>query len=187
MSDMMIRRSHPLTPSSSRSWGTIEEDSGRYGARHVRLQIFPPDITPRERRLWRWLHLWPAVGFVLAVAVGAVIVPLAGVETAVPLALASWIVPLVALWLLAGPLTARIHELWTSDRRDGSHDAVWSRFDALATSLADADRSLAAGEIDAAAHRERWRAAYAAARGVAIASERRVATPARENARTAPR
>lgn len=161
---------------ASRPWGLIDADAGRYGARHVRLRIFPPDITTRGRRIWRGLHVWPAAGFVVAVVVGIALTPLAGVETAIFLGIGVWLVPLVSLWLLASPLTGRIREIWTNDHHDGSHDEAWARFDALACALADADRALAAGEIGPAQYRARWRAAYDGSRRAAPA---RPVAPAR--------
>ncbi len=164
MTVMILSSAHsPALARSRRTWGTSETDPGRYGGAHVRLRIFPPDITVRERRLWRALHVWPGVGFVLAVVAAVLLAPVLGTPSAVSISILGWGTPIVAMWLSVGSLSSRIHELWSNDRRDGTHDHRWGDLDRLVHELDDADADLAAGRIDAATHRARWRAAYDAA------------------------
>ena len=163
---VMIRPSTAPSPALTRThrlWGVAETDAGRYGCAHTRLRIFPPDITPRERSIWRAVHVWPAVGLVLAVLAAALLAPVLGTPNAVGVALLGWMTPMLALWLSVGRLSARIRELWSNDRRDGTHDASWIAVDRVAPELDEADDALARGEITPAEHRARWQAAYAAA------------------------
>ena len=164
MTVMILSSAHsPALARSRRTWGTSETDPGRYGGAHVRLRIFPPDITVRERRLWRALHVWPGVGFVLAVVAAVLLAPVLGTPSAVSISILGWGTPIVAMWLSVGSLSSRIHELWSNDRRDGTHDASWIAVDRVAHELDEADDALARGEITPAEHRARWQAAYAAA------------------------
>lgn len=163
MADMIHRSPAPEASGLRRTWGTCDIDPGRYGGTHIRVRILPPSITPRERRGWLLLHRWPALGFVAAVIAAVLLTPLIGVPNAVCLAALAWLTPLLALWLAAGRVAGRTRELWSNDRRDGSHDAGWCTLDAVVHELDEADRALRAGEIDEATHRARWRAVYDAA------------------------
>lgn len=150
---------HP-SPDRHRIWGASDSDAGRYGCAHLTLRIFPPDITTSERRRWRLLHLWPVSGLVIAVLSSTLLVPFAGLESALLIGLIVWLLPLVALWLSVGTFSERIHELTSHGGRDGSHDARWNEIDVLVHDLDAADEDLAEGRITAREHRDRWQRAY---------------------------
>src|ERR1700738_3494787 len=60
-------------------WGSIDISFRRHGFRSYRLVVFPPGISPAERRYVRMWRAWPTWGllwwFVLLVGSGSVLSP----------------------------------------------------------------------------------------------------------------
>lgn len=122
------------------------------------LRVFPPDITAHERRQWHLLHVWPPLGFAVAVAVTIAAGPTLGVGGALLLAALLWLVPLAACWVAAQPLLARIHEGWAISASAGDEPCL--ALADLGVRLRTAEERWRRGETSPDEFRREWRAAY---------------------------
>lgn len=146
---------------SRRCWGVHQEAIGRYGSRHVRVSVLPPDLTGGQLRLWRTFHLWPALGFTIgALAAAALWVPI-GPVAASAVGAAVWLLPFAWLWLGVQDILTRMRTAWGDGPAEDPRSDV-ERVERLAARMDAAIRAFRAGRISELNLRDEWAAVYEA-------------------------
>ena len=94
----------PRLLDSRARWGTLDTSPASPGIwQRIRLTVYPPGITPAERRLLRVCHAWPVAGAILSLF-GLVALSDAGPVLSIGLVLTAY----VAVWVALSRATAEL-------------------------------------------------------------------------------
>jgi hypothetical protein len=161
-----VSRTRPVV---GRRWGSLAGGPVRFGGRHYRLVVYPPGTDDRERWLLRAAQWWPGGGGLVAVTAFGIHCGVVGVPTALTLAAA----------LFLGPLLAVRHAVRRA-RRDLSvvhAEYLWGpgtvadlarchRVVSLSSTLTDAEHALDRGELNPVDFQRIWGDVHAEARAL---------------------
>ena len=142
-------------------WGIHQSAVGRYGSRHVRLTVLPPDLSRQGYLRWRLAHVWPVAGLLLGAIVAAITWNALGPNIALPIGEAVWLASALLVWLAARKVVSRVHTGWvdgTVDDRDGRID----RMENLAAQIETAFDEYGHGRISEEVFRGYWAHVYRA-------------------------
>lgn len=138
-----------------RTWGSLEVSPTRYGVTRYRLVVYPPGISADDRMLLRAWRTWPAWGLATFLALEILLVPAIGPGAALGISTVVVLGAGAVVMAMTGANRCCVRTL-TAVRQAGANDTVaaerFVEFYSLAHGLADADRSLAEGEIGAPEH-----------------------------------
>lgn len=146
-------------------WGHAARRSGRYGARSIRVVIYPPSSTRVQRRIARLHRFWLFIAVGLIIGLGPAVARL----TATPLVL-GLLTTLVVVCVIgselrraASPVTAHSVELFGKVSQISPDDTDRNQFDhvvRLAENLHEAEAHLTAGRIGWERYRTLWAEHY---------------------------
>jgi hypothetical protein len=155
MSDTMHEPRWRRLVDGGRTWGSLTISPSRYGVTRHHLVVYPPGISADERmllRLWRSSPIW---GMLTWLVMEMFLVPTIGPNPALAISTGVCLGAGALLMAMAGANRTRVRTL-TVVRMAGVVDAVavdrYAELCALARELADADRTLAAGELSTVDH-----------------------------------
>ncbi|MDT5326975.1 MAG: hypothetical protein QOF25_4127 [Mycobacterium sp.] len=137
------------------TWGSLTISPNRYGVTRHHLVVFPPGISPDDRVLLRVWRTWPIWGALTWLVMEMFLVPTIGSGPALAISTGVCLCAGALLMAMAGANRTRVRTLAVV-RMAGVVDAVavdrYAELYALAHELADADRTLAAGELSTVDH-----------------------------------
>jgi hypothetical protein len=144
-------------------WGSLDVSVQRDGFRSYRLVVFPPGISPSERRCLRMWRAWPTWGllcwFILLVGFGGALSPWVGLATSTAVYLAAGLV----VRALAGNVRSQVRTLRVVQIQ-GHVDGVWAAKYALLERmvhlLAAADALREQGRLSVVDHEVTWWRVY---------------------------
>jgi hypothetical protein len=144
-------------------WGSIDISSQRHGFRSYRLVVFPPGISPSERRYVRMWRAWPTWGllwwFILVVGSGSALSPWAGLTISTAVYLAAGVV----VWALAGNVRSQVRTLRVVQIQ-GHVDEAWaanySLLERMVHLLANVDAQREQGRLSVVDHEVTWWRVY---------------------------
>jgi hypothetical protein len=146
-----------------RAWGSVDLWPGRYGFRKYRLVVFPPGISPADRRLvrlWRGWPMWGAILWVLSeIVLGNMLSPGPAMVWSTTVYLASGAVT----FALAGEVRARVRSLQVvliDGYVDPHSAALYDEWKELVGILTEADHLLDQGKSSPVQHELVWWEAY---------------------------
>jgi hypothetical protein len=138
-----------------RTWGSLTISPSRYGVTRHHLVVYPPGISADDRMLLRLWRSWPIWGMLTWLVMEMFLVPTIGPNPALAISIGVCLGAGALLMAMAGANRTRVRTL-TVVRMAGVVDAVavdrYAELYALAHALADADRTLAAGELSTVDH-----------------------------------
>jgi hypothetical protein len=138
-----------------RTWGSLTITPSRYGVTRHHLVVYPPGISADERTLLRLWRSWPIWGMPTWLILEMFLVPTIGSNPALAISTSLCLGAGALLMAMTGANRTRVRTL-TVVRMAGVVDAVavdrYAELCALAHELADADRTLAAGELSTVDH-----------------------------------
>jgi hypothetical protein len=144
-------------------WGSVDISVHRDGFRSYRLVVFPPGISPSERRYVRWWRAWPTWGllcwFLLLVGSGSVLSPWAALATSTTAYLAAGLV----VRALAGKIRSQVRTLRVV-KIQGHVDEAWAAkyalLERMVDLLANADALREQGRLSVVDHEVTWWRVY---------------------------
>ncbi|MCV7227809.1 DUF6611 family protein [Mycolicibacterium komossense] len=140
---------------SGRSWGYFDIYPCRYGVTRFRLVMFPPGISPEERRLLRAWRSWPAWGMVVFLATQIWLTHAVATTWATAISTTVWVLSGAVTFALSGGTRTRVRT-FIGITVSGEHDEEGRRrldaARALATELLAADASRAEGVLGESEH-----------------------------------
>lgn len=149
----------PKRTRARRTWGVHEAAVSRYGTRHVRLSILPPDLSSSELRSWRTLQVWPAAGLLFgAITIFATWAAI-GAAGAIVLGMTVWLLPWVWLWLGAHDIVTRVHTACADGPLENDHSDVES-IERLALRMERAADDYLHGRLSDTGFRAVWAGVY---------------------------
>ncbi|MDT5285886.1 MAG: hypothetical protein QOF88_775 [Mycobacterium sp.] len=138
-----------------RTWGSLTISPSRYGVTRHHLVVYAPGISADERTLLRLWRSWPIWGMPTWLILEMFLVPTIGSNPALAISTSLCLGAGALLMAMTGANRTRVRTL-TVVRMAGVVDAVavdrYAELYALAHELADADRTLAAGELSTVDH-----------------------------------
>jgi hypothetical protein len=138
-----------------RTWGALEVSPSRYGVIRHRLVVFPPGLSPDERMLLRAWRSWPIWGTLTWLTLEIFLMNTIGPGPAFATSTGVYLGSGAVAMAMTGPTRSGVRTL-TVVRMAGFDDPLiverHSELYALADELAEADRSLAAGESTTVDH-----------------------------------
>ncbi|HEX2285737.1 MAG TPA: DUF6611 family protein, partial [Mycobacterium sp.] len=144
-------------------WGSIDIHPDRFGVTRYRLVVYPPGISPAERRRVRVARGWPLWGALVWIVCEIWLSHITGPWTAVVISTAAYLGSGLVVLAMAGPQRARVRTM-AAMVMAGYHDpmsvAARNKLEHLAAILIDADERLARGQISAADHELMWWRVY---------------------------
>jgi len=146
-----------------RVWGSVDLWPGRYGFRKYRLVVFPPGISPVDRRLVRLWRGWPMWGAVLwglcVIALGNALSPGPAIVWSTTLYLAAGAVT----FALAGEARTQVRSLQVvliDGYVDAQSAAKYAEWKELAGTLTEADDMVDQGKASPVQHEVVWWEVY---------------------------
>jgi hypothetical protein len=159
----LLHRVWQRTVDGDRTWGSIDIRPDRFGVTRYRLVVYPPGISPAERRRVRVARGWPLWGAVAWILLEITTTQLTGPWTALAISTSTVVAGgLIAAWL-AGDARRRVRVLTTSTMvgcRDPQAQAAAQRLKALAGTLFEADDRVRDGRMTPAEHELIWWQVY---------------------------
>jgi hypothetical protein len=147
-----------------RKWGTLDfSPAGRTTWQSVHLTVYPPGVTPVERRSLRFAHLWPVAGSILCLVVmimlSDVLTPIWSLIVAVSVYIAGFLLGSHLTRPLKGRIrTLNVSTVYLADSLTKLGDCalmntVRARFDAL-------DAFDGSGSLSPVAYEAEWARIY---------------------------
>jgi hypothetical protein len=144
-------------------WGSIDISFQRHGFRSYRLVVFPPGISPSERRYVRMWRAWPTWGllswFILVVGSGSVLSPWAALASSTAVYLAAGVV----LRALAGNVRSQVRSLRVVQIQgdvDEASAAKYALLERMVLLLANVDALREQGRLSVVDHEVAWWRVY---------------------------
>jgi hypothetical protein len=138
-----------------RTWGSLDVSPSRYGVTRHRLVVFPPGISPEDRRLLRLWRSWPIWGTITWLVSEMLLIPTIGSGTALAISTAVALGAGAVIMAMTSATRTRVRTLAVV-RMVGFDDKIaaerYTELYALADMLAAADRKLAEGELSSVEH-----------------------------------
>ncbi|HZA11853.1 DUF6611 family protein [Mycobacterium sp.] len=146
-----------------RRWGSIDIWPGRYGFRKYRLVVYPPGITPAERRLIRLWRGWPMWGALVWLMSEICLANKVSVGVAMVISTAAYVAAGAFAFALAGEARARVRSMSVvliDGDDDANSAALYAEWHKLAGALTEADRLVVSGAVSPVQHEAIWWRAY---------------------------
>jgi hypothetical protein len=146
-----------------RVWGSVDLWPGRYGFRNYRLVVFPPGITPVDRRLVRLWRGWPMWGVPLWVMSVIVLSNSLTPGVAMVGSMAVYLAAGAITFTLAGQARAQVRSLQVVliDGHVDPHSAArYAEWKQLVGILTGADDLVTEGKASIVEHEAVWWQAY---------------------------
>jgi len=146
-------------------WGDLDVSPVSPGVwQRVRLTVYPPGITPGERRLLRLRHAWPVGGALLAL-VGLILLSDVGPVLSLTIVLTAYVAGFAVIGRLTRVLRARCRVVTVATEHVGSDiresgDVELLR--AAAGRLLDLESRRRRGLVDPVAYEAEWTDVYSA-------------------------
>jgi hypothetical protein len=135
-----------------RTWGSFDIYPSHYGITRYRLVVFPPGMSPDERRLLRVWRSWPAWGTVLFLIAQIWLAQTLATGWALSIAAALWLAAGATSGALAGAARTTVRTL-IALTMTGSHDEDrLATLRALTAVLLEADARRAEGTLSEPEH-----------------------------------
>jgi hypothetical protein len=146
-----------------RVWGSIDISFQRHGFRSYRLVVFPPGISPSERRYVRMWRAWPTWGllwwFILLVGSGSVLSPWAALASSTTVYLAAGVV-VRALGGNVGSQVRTLRVVQIQGRVDEAWAAKYALLERTVHLLANVDALREQGRLSVVDHEVTWWRVY---------------------------
>ena len=144
-------------------WGSIDISFQRHGFRSYRLVVFPPGISPSQRRYLRMWRAWPTWGllswFILVVGSGSVLSPWAALASSTAVYLAAGVV----VRALAGNVRSQVRTLRVVQIQgdvDEVSAAKYALLKRMVLLLANVDALREQGRLTVVDHEVTWSRVY---------------------------
>ncbi|CAN5593702.1 hypothetical protein BH09ACT7_BH09ACT7_17500 [soil metagenome] len=144
------RRLRPF--GGSRTWGSFDVYPSRYGITRYRLVVFPPGLTPDERRLLRAWRTWPAWGTVLFLVAQIWLSHTMTTGWALAIAVALWLGSGVTACALAGGTRTGVRSLIAVALSGSPDEERLASLRVLTSVLLEADARRADGGLSEPEH-----------------------------------
>jgi hypothetical protein len=148
----MEQKPHLRPFGGRRTWGSFDVYPSRYGITRYRLVVFPPGMSPDERRLLRIWRSWPAWGTVLFLFAQIWLAQTFPTGWALTLAIVLWLAAGVTACALAGATRTRVHTLIALGMTGAHDEDRLASLRALTAVLLDADARRAEGTLSEPEH-----------------------------------
>ncbi|MET0702010.1 MAG: DUF6611 family protein [Mycobacterium sp.] len=148
----MEQKPHLRPFGGRRTWGSFDVYPSRYGITRYRLVLFPPGISPEERRLLRIWRSWPAWGTVLFLLTQIWLAQTLTTGWALTLAAALWLAAGATAGALAGASRTRVRTLIALAMTGAQDEDRLASLRALTAVLLDADARRAEGTLSEPEH-----------------------------------
>lgn len=163
--------STPPTPPSrlartidgGRTWGSLDTWPNKYGFRKYRLVVFPPGISPTERRYLRVARSWPTWGAALWLVLAVGLSGHGAGWTAVAYPTVAFLVSGAITFALARDLQANTRAMTAAviaGYDDPAASAQFAHLHGLARTLLAADTMLDRGELTLVEYEAVWWMVY---------------------------
>jgi hypothetical protein len=146
-----------------RVWGSVDLWAGRYGFRKYRLVIFPPGISPADRRLVRLWRGWPMWGALLWLMSEIVLSNALSPGSALAFSVAVYLASGAITFALAGPARTQVrtlHAVLIDGYIDAHSAARYAEWKELVAILTEADERVNQGSSSPVEHEVVWWRAY---------------------------
>ncbi|MBI3228277.1 MAG: hypothetical protein HYZ39_24835 [Mycolicibacterium cosmeticum] len=135
-----------------RDWGSLAISVTRHGVTRYRLVVFPPGLTPEQRRLLRVWRAWPTWGLAVWLGMEVALLPTAGTIGALVISTFAALSAGAVSMVLVDQFRREVRTL-TVVRMGGINDRetadLFTALKGHATALAVADRDLTGAEHEA--------------------------------------
>jgi hypothetical protein len=144
-------------------WGSIDISFRRHGFRSYRLVVFPPGISPSERRYVRMWRAWPTWGllwwFILLVGSGSVLSPWAALASSTTVYVAACVV-VSALGRNVGSQVRTLRVVEIQGHVDEAWAAKYAVMERMVHLLANVDALREQGRLSVVDHEVTWSRVY---------------------------
>ncbi|MGO4446508.1 DUF6611 family protein [Mycobacterium sp. 2YAF39] len=146
-----------------RPWGSVSVRPDRFGVTRYRLVVYPPGISPTERRRVRAARGWPLWGAAVWITAQIYLSNVLNPWTALAVSISATLVLGVVTVSLADPVRTQVRTMTAAvlvGHPDLGSNAARDTIQRLGVRLIRADESLADGRLGSAEHEAIWWSVY---------------------------